>query len=198
MRALPLALVALAACGRPDAAPPAARDSTAPVAAADSVSAPDSTPAAPPAWVLSERAFGPLRVGMTADEARAALGGQLTLDDPLGTGDGPDACRYGISPALPGGTSVMFEGSRVVRIDVDSASATALGAHVGISEAEALRLYPTARVEPHHYVEGHYLIVIPGAPGDTLYRIVFETDSSGVTGLRGGLYPAVEYVEGCA
>jgi len=40
--------------------------------------------------------------------------------------------------------------------------------------------------------------VIPGAPADTLHRIVFETDGSVVTRMHGGIFPAVEYVEGCS
>ena len=63
------------------------------------------------------------------------------------------------------------------------------------------RLYPDSlEVQPHKYdARGHYLIVVPRAPADSLYRLIFETDSLGrVRRYRAGLRPAVEYVEGCA
>ena len=59
-------------------------------------------------------------------------------------------------------------------------------------------LYPTARRGPHKYTDGAYLVVLPFAPADTIHRYVFETDGSVVTLYRAGLYPPVEYVEGCA
>jgi hypothetical protein len=191
----PLLLVALAGCADP--APPA-RPTQAP-AAPQTAAAPEAHPEPEPEPVLGERAFGRLRIGMSGEQARGALGGALVLGDPIGTDEGPDGCRYGTSAALPPGTSLMFEGQRLVRVDVDSASVrTANGAGVGDAEAAVLARYPAARVLPHHYVEGHYLVVIPGAPADSLHRIVFETDGSRVTSMRGGIHPQVEYVEGCA
>ena len=145
--------------------------------------------------VLTEHGLGPLRIGMSADEARAVLG-EMELDEPL-NGPDPEGCRYAMSDRMPGAW-LMFEGMRLVRVDVDSTYATSQDARIGQTEAQVLALYPGARVEPHHYVDGHYLVVIPGAPADTLHRLVFETDGSRVTALRGGEYPSVEYVEGCA
>ncbi len=54
------------------------------------------------------------------------------------------------------------------------------------------------RDEPHHYEgpEGRYRIV--ELPGDSLHRIVFETDGRRVTSYRAGRRPAVDHVEGCA
>jgi hypothetical protein len=53
-------------------------------------------------------------------------------------------------------------------------------------------------VSPHKYTGGHYLTVTPTAPGDSAYRMVFETDGRRVTQFRAGVRPAVEYVEGCS
>ena len=187
----------LAGCAGERAAPPAppADTAAAPAPAAPPVAAAPAPRPVDPSRLLSERGIGALRYGMTAAEAQAALNGELNVEEPI-SGDGDDACRYGRSPRVPG--FVMLEGARVVRVDGDSTTVTAAGARIGMSEAEVLTLYPGARVMPHHYTDGHYLVVLPGAPADTTHRLVFETDGKVVTGMRGGVYPPVEYVEGCA
>lgn len=181
-----MALVAvLAACGRPDARDPSAADS-ATVAAVDSSTGVGG-------WKLSEAGIGPVRVGMTVGEAASALSAGATHPE-------TEECAYVGLSGLPAGVSLMTEGGRVVRVDVDDSSsvATARGARVGWTEARVLAAYPGARVQPHKYEDGHYLVVIPGAPADTVHRIVFETARGVVTRFRGGVVPAVEYVEGCS
>ena len=180
--------LALAACGRPDASAPPAADSVAAAPAASTDSAPSAD-----RWQLSESGIGPIRVGMTVGEAAAALPGG-------GTHPETQECAYVGLSGLPEGVSLMTEGGRIVRVDVDDSSsvATARGARVGWTEAQVLGAYPGARVQPHKYEEGHYVVVIPGAPADTTHRIVFETARGVVTRFRGGVVPAVEYVEGCS
>ena len=183
-----IVMMGLAACGRPDASvPPEAGSATVDSAAADS-----GAPAG--AWQLSETGIGPVRVGMTVAEAAATLPGSGA---PL-----PETqeCAYVGLSGLPAGVSLMTEAGRVVRVDVDDSSSvtTARGARVGWTEAQVLALYPGARVEPHKYEDGHYLVALPGAPADTTHRIVFETARGVVTRYRGGVIPAVEYVEGCS
>ncbi|HEX8693886.1 MAG TPA: hypothetical protein VF746_15800 [Longimicrobium sp.] len=189
-----------AACAPAEEGGEAARPDS---AAAAAVPAPDSgpsfvpsSPKLPEAWQLSERGIGPVGVGMTAEEVRRRLGGDFQVQPP----DEPGGCTYGLSRALPPGVGVMLQGDRVVRVEVDSgAAATAAGARIGDTEARLRELYGEVRVEPHKYEAGHYVIVLPRAPVDTLRRIVFETDSAGrVTRFRGGVYPPVEYVEGCS
>ena len=51
-------------------------------------------------------------------------------------------------------------------------------------------------VEPHKYINGHYLIIAPETSDST--RIIFETDGARVTSVRAGLLPAVAWVEGCS
>jgi hypothetical protein len=176
----------LAACGRPDASVPPEARSVAADSAADS-----AAPAE--AWRLSETGIGPVRVGMTVAEAAAALPGGVPHPE-------TQECAYVGLSGLPEGVSLMTEGGRVVRVDVDdsSAVATTRGARVGWTEARVLALYPDARVQPHKYEDGHYLVAIPGAPADTTHRIVFETANGVVTRFRSGIIPAVEYVEGCS
>lgn len=161
----------------------------------------DSAAARDTAWTLRHDGIGPLRVGMTVEEARAALGGDFTAPGPdVGMPDGPEACQYARSGRFPAGVWVMLEGLRIARVEVDSgAIATAAGARIGDTEARINELYPgRVTVWPHKYTDGHYLYVRPAEPSDTTHLIVFETDGRVVQRFRGGRKPQVEYVEGCA
>ncbi|HEY0021476.1 MAG TPA: hypothetical protein VGB24_01145 [Longimicrobium sp.] len=196
-RLLPLfALSVLAACGPGDERPA----STA--APGDSAPATVTTPqlAGDTTWALRFDGAGPLRVGMTVGEARAALGGDFQPDgQAVGAVDGPEGCQYARSGQLPEGMMVMLEGARVVRVEVDSGNvATVEGARIGDLEARIQQTYPgRVEVQPHKYTDGHYLVVRP-ADGDTTRLLVFETDGSRVLRFRAGQHPQVEYVEGCS
>lgn len=187
-------LLALAACG-------GSSDDTAPAADTTSTAAATDTPAAatvdsaasPASWQLSEQGIGPVKVGMTVAEAAAALSVTAAQAD---TGE----CAYVGLAGLPAGVSLMTERGRIVRVDADDSSsvATAAGAKVGWTEQQLRDAYPGARVQPHKYDQGNYVIVIPGAPADTTHRIVFEAVRGVVTRFRGGQTPQVEWVEGCS
>jgi hypothetical protein len=207
MRSIALtALVLCAACGsggESESAP--AADSTSSTASTQPVDtaapATPSTPAADTSWTLRLDGAGPLRVGMTTDEARAALGGDLAMNpDNAQHPEGADRCDYPRSARLPAGVMVMVQGQRVVRVEVDSgAVATAEGARIGDAEARIQQLYPgRVTVQPHKYTDGHYLVVRPAAASDTANLLIFETDGRVVQRFRAGQKPQVEYVEGCS
>jgi hypothetical protein len=193
-KALPLALAALlAGCGGDGGgAGETAGDTSAGTPAGDSgktVVAPDDAGA----WAVTLRGAGPVRVGMTADEAMRALG---TRYEP-----GADAeCEEISSSNLPEGVWLMAVERRVVRVDVTQGTvATAEGARIGDPEARIVSLYG-GRVEarPHKYTDGKYLVVSGTDPADRNHRLVFETDGEKVTRYRAGALPQVEWVEGCA
>lgn len=119
-----------------------------------------------------------------------------TPDDTANIGDD---CGYVAITGAPDSTRFMVEGRRLVRIEVfRGRTPTEEGATIGDTEQRILELYPKARRMPHKYTDGNYLIAIPGAPSDTLHRYVFETDGSRVTEYRAGVYPQIEWVEGCS
>ena len=110
-----------------------------------------------------------------------------------------ETCEYVRLRDPPDSVAIMVEQGRFARIDVHGVGlATLEGARVGDSEERIQSLYPTLRRMPHKYTDGYYLVVLPLAPEDTLHRYVFETDGSRVTTYRAGIYPPVEYVEGCS
>jgi hypothetical protein len=160
----------------------------------------DRAQAADTARVLRHDGFGPLRVGMTAAEAEAALGHFRLIPFNPGAPADSMACGYAESDRLPAGVKVMMEGARVVRVDVVSGdAATAEGARIGDTEARVQQLYPgRVTVGPHKYTDGHYLTVRPAQASDTTHLMVFETDGQTVLRYRGGRKPQVEYVESCA
>lgn len=135
--------------------------------------------------MVSDRGVGPIEIGARAD----SLQGRVAPLGKLGE------CVYGRMASLDG-VLVMFVDGAVVRVDVtSSATPTTLGIKVGDSEAQVRERYPTARVEPHKYVDGgHYLVV----DADDNRRLVFETDGAKVTRYRAGLVPQVDWVEGCS
>ena len=155
----------------------------------------DSTTATVTNWDVRPDGIGPVRAGMTLIELSTALGEEVRA----GYNDF-EKCDHVRPGKLPARVALMVVADTVVRVEVYSAGvATAEGAQVGDLESRVLELYPgRIQVEPHKYTgpEGHYLVV--SQPGDTLHRIIFETDGSKVTNFRSGRRPAVEYVEGCA
>lgn len=139
--------------------------------------------------------FGPVRAGMTLAEAEQALGAPLA---PLGSLTEP--CHYVAVDGHPGLTFMVIDG-RIARLDVrqQGTARTAEGAGIGDAEERIYALYPgRVEVQPHKYVDGHYLIVTPEAPADSTYRMIFETDGKRVTSYRTGRLPEVGWVEGCS
>ena len=132
---------------------------------------------------------------MSRTQAESIVGDRLGIEGDSGW----SACGYAPSDSLPPGVRMMVEDGSIARFDVDSGrTATAEGARIGDSEDRIRQLYSGRVVTtPHKYTAGHYLTVRPKAGDDTLFRIVFETDSGRVKLYRAGRLPAVAYVEGC-
>jgi hypothetical protein len=199
-------MVLLAACGAGPGDDPSARpDGTA--IRTDSA-APSATPAAPSeasatlsdtSWTVRMDGAGPLRVGMTVQEARTALGGDFRpVAQSGGTGEG---CTYAESARFPAGFAVMLDSGRIVRVEVRSgATPTPEGARIGDSEDRVRQTYPGRGMElPHKYVQGgHDMVIRPAAQADTTHLMIFETDGGKVTRYRAGQRPQVEWVEGCS
>ena len=118
-----------------------------------------SPPDAVASWAtgtVSDTGFGPIVVGMTSLEAKAASGDRLQLPERLDAA----GCDYASDPGLEGLT-FMIENGRVVRVDVRTRGIrTAEGAAVGDTEARIQELYAgRVTVSPHKYTDGHYLTV---------------------------------------
>lgn len=155
-----------------------------------------ATPPAPPLedagqWKVTANGIGPVKVGMSLNEARRAVGNSLTIPANL------QECDY-VRPKSPKGVAFMVEKGEISRVDIQLGSevATAAGAKIGDSEDRIKSLYPGVEVKPAKYSAGHDMEVTPQGGGNN--RIVFETDGKKVVKYRSGRLPAVEYVEGCS
>ncbi len=145
----------------------------------------------------SLRGVGPIRIGMTLEQAREVLG---ELHSDLEATADPKACYYVVPVHGPEGISIMVSQDRIARIDiVSTAFSTISGARVGDPEKRVLSLYRSRlKVASHQYDEnGHYLIFTPKDQSDKNYRLIFETDGKVVTSFRVGRVPEIEWVEGC-
>ena len=143
------------------------------------------------ATVATFNGVSPLRIGMTAADARQALG------MPASSAKAGE-CSYldtkGRTHAF-----VMLVRDTVVRLDVrDSTLATDAGVRVGDAESRVLASYRgRAKSEPHKYVQGGHYLVVP-SPTDSTRQLVFETDGKRVTAWHVGRLPEVRWVEGCS
>jgi hypothetical protein len=145
------------------------------------------------AWVVTPDGIGAIRIGMTVDELRGAVG------DISGTSSTAD-CSYVRPNGAPSGVSVMLARGQVARVDVDSAGVKSdAGVTVGDSSAKVGDAYAGRLVAtPHKYVPGgQYLTVRSTSPSDSSRRMVFETENGRVTRFRAGRVPEVEWVERC-
>lgn len=154
--------------------------------------------AAPAPTDLTVNGIGPVRFGMTVQQVERATGNGLVMSDP----EDP-SCAEG-SPAKPGRQDMvyLFEHRRLARITVWEVKGQTLapirigGIGVGGREADIRRRFPSARIRPHVYSgpNAHYVDIRMG--NGRSYR--FETLNGRVTALHAGLYPSLDYVEGCA
>jgi hypothetical protein len=141
------------------------------------------------AWIVTDDGVGRVRLGMSRSQL-TARGGAVNSES--------EACEFVIPQGAPPGVRAMVVDGAVRRIDIAPPGvATRAGVGVGSTESQVTAAYPSARVEPHKYTSGHYLLVdlTPAAIGTR--RLVFETDGSTVTRYRVGLVPQVDWVEGC-
>ncbi len=96
----------------------------------------------------------------------------------------------------------MVNNGTVARVDVLLGPVTTRsGAGIGMTEAQIFGLFPDQiEQRSHFYIEGgKYLEFVPVDQADANFRVVFETDPSGVVmTYRAGRLPEVRWVEGCA
>lgn len=140
---------------------------------------------------------GPLRIGMTLEEATDALGVPVI---PIGSNISGE-CAYYQPETSAQAIGLMVVDNRVIRVDVwpGSSLPTVSGVTIGSSEAELKEIYPDQlEAAPNPYTQGKFLTLVPNDPELALYRLVFETDSKGdVVQYRTGQFPAVTWPDGC-
>jgi hypothetical protein len=145
-------------------------------------------------WRITTAGYGPVKIGMSVDEASEALGAQLVSDGPV---DNPE-CHYMRPEPAVEGLWFMISNGRVVRVEVTAPGVvTKSGLGIEDSEDHVKELLPSVEVTPHKYVapDGNYLTVWAR---DRKAAVRFETLQGKVTSFYAGQMPQVEYVEGCS
>lgn len=184
LAAVSLAVLALAACNQ--AAAPA-----------EPASAPPAATPTPGPVNLTPKGLGPILIGMTDAEVRAAAGAANIA--PSAGADASEGCsQMRLQGAYPG-VILMLEEGKLTRIDLDDQSTfkTDKGIAVGATPAEVMAAYPDAQASPHKYSDApaQYLTVwtVPDKEGT-----VFEVGNEGKVSIIHAGGPSIQYVEGCA
>jgi hypothetical protein len=153
---------------------------------------------------LALNGIGPIRVGMTVDEASRSAGIKLVIS---GSGARDEyQCSYVEPKGEPKGIAFMVTKGRIARVDNFSNKqiTTIKGAKIGDTEDRIISLYPgQIQATSHPYqrlplTNQKYLTFVPKDAADKNYRIIFETSKNRVERFRSGKIPEVEQVEGCS
>jgi hypothetical protein len=148
--------------------------------------------------VVTLRALGPVRIGMTVDEASAAAGAPLRKDfGRQSTG----SCQYVTAGEALRGVAFMVVDGLIARIEVDRPSpvGTRSGVRIGTSASDLRKVYPDNIQRANDAVAGgEAMAFVPNDDFDANYRIYFEIVDGAVARYRLGIKPAVDFLNGCA
>jgi hypothetical protein len=120
---------------------------------------------------------------------------QLLRETPKRTDDpGSDSCYYVTFRAYPG-TQFMVENHRVAVVDPPEHASNVLGLKVGMSVAEVRALFNGKTLTLSGDEDRGQYFGFKSPDGKSEIRA--EVTNGLVTYVRAGLFPAVDYVEGC-
>jgi len=145
--------------------------------------------------------IGPVRVGMTVEQASKASGTRLIPNNY--TNDGTNRNCFYIQPeSSPKNIAFMVTNGRISRVDIlgNKRITTVKGARIGDTESRIKSLYP-GQIKYNGEGSGvgyHLLKFTPKDRADSNYRIIFQIYKNRVNDFRAGKLPEVEYSEGCA
>lgn len=159
---------------------------------------PDGVPG-DPEWQLGLDRLGPVRLGMTVDEAERAMGVDIETDDPDLTAD----CSYAYPQGGPEQVAFMLDEDRIVRFDVLGASSvrTPEGVTVGTDAEDVEAAYGDTLVKSGSDASGGPVWYhVPEDPDLREYRYAFAiADDGRVIAIWAGGADRVEgYSEGCS
>ena len=147
--------------------------------------------------VAALRGLGPVRLGMSLEEAVTASGLRLSQD--FGRAS-TDNCYYVTAGADLQGVAFMVVDGDVVRIEINPPSpiATRSGVRIGTTASDLREVYPDNIQQANEAVsEGEALAFVPNDEADSNYRIYFVIEGGEVANYRLGTRPAVDNLLGC-
>lgn len=141
--------------------------------------------------------IGPIRVGMTVDEASRSLGARLVKSSTLNR----LYCAYFEAEGGPKGINFMVVKDRIATVDISNKRVTTIkGAKIGDSEERIFALYPDqiqATKSARLPKENGSLIFVPKDAADKDYRLIFEIRNHRVSDFRSGKLSEVVHIENC-
>lgn len=148
---------------------------------------------------LAINGIGPIRVGMTVDEASLAAGVKMvkTLNSFRN-----EECGYFDIEGGPNGISFMVTKGRIATVNISNERLTTIrGIKIGDPEDKILKLYPQEQIQVVTGLIGGRMkrfTFVPRDAADRNYRLIFETGNNRVDRFRSGKLPEVEYLGGCS
>lgn len=138
-----------------------------------------------PDWMVSLRAVGPVRVGMTVAQARRAAPGMLT------TGAVPANC--GVLSTRDEQVYFYTRGGRieVMGVYANPRIRTRSGIHLGSTAQEVRDAYPGQLMDTFGSEGVPVLVYVPRDAQDSLYRLVFVLEDGSVSGMYVGSLPHI-------
>ncbi len=135
---------------------------------------------------LSTAGLGPVQIGHSLDDARAAAGALL-----IAVTGGSDACRYYTVQNGPEGVRFLAVNAEIVRVDIEAGPITTISGYgIGATRSEIIEAFGD-RIE-----DGPGLSAIQYVPVDAPdidKRVVWEVNEAGaVISLRAGRLPHIE------
>ncbi|MEH1778062.1 MAG: hypothetical protein V7L26_02720 [Nostoc sp.] len=145
--------------------------------------------------------IGPVRVGMTVEQASKASGTRLISNNY--TNDGSNSNCFYIQPeSNPKNITFMVTNGRISRVDIlgNKKITTVKGARIGDTKARVISLYKGNIQETNSESSSSIRLLrfTPTDRNDKNYRLIFEIYENRVNSFRSGKLPEVEYSEGCA
>jgi hypothetical protein len=144
-------------------------------------------------WSADFDGVGPLKIGMTRQDAEGSIGNELQWPD-----DPEPGCDYGGVRSSATDLFFLISDGRIGRIDIYHAGIPSQGGiRIGDLEDRVHAVHgDRLQVERHPYTDGHYLLV--SSPTDPARWMIFETSDGVVISFRTGRRPVVDWVEGCS
>ncbi|MBY0403426.1 MAG: hypothetical protein K2X66_05975 [Cyanobacteria bacterium] len=151
-------------------------------------------------FTLGFKHLGPVKLGMTVQQAEKALNTKLEMDTSF---EGED-CRVATPEDIGAGFRLMLHQGKIVRIDLTNPSPHKTLKGIGVGDKESLikaRYHGHYQIKLHHYdTVGHYITLYAPSPKSKHlepYALRFETDGNKVMALYSGLKSFVLLPEGC-
>lgn len=146
---------------------------------------------------LALNGIGPIKVGMTVDEATRAAGVKLVKSYAPPHEESPSYFEPQVEPK---GISFMVTKGRIVTVYISNQRVTTIkGAKIGDTEEQIFSLYPgqiKVTENPLGGRGGNNLTFVPRDAADSNYRLIFDTgNDKRVKKFRSGQLPQVEHID---